>query len=249
MQSVVYNLCSRFARARPVSAEHHVNDRTDMTLRELKQLVTLGEGVSLEFKRRVPRDKRIAKEVIALANTRGGRILVGVDDDGTITGLDDSSEQEFMLRRAVRRCTAPEVDIRTERVVVAPRRDVILVTVPESSRKPHHLVDGDGTASGGFPGDGTAYVRVEDMSVEASGESVELMQSANATSGVTFEFGEAESLLMRYLDDYGRITVGEFAKLADISPEKASATLVSMSKANLLRLHADRKEDYFTLAY
>jgi predicted HTH transcriptional regulator len=230
------------------SGEPHVNVRTDMTLRELKQLVTLGEGVSLEFKRRVPRDSRIAKEVIALANTQGGRILVGVDDDGTITGLDDSSEQEFVLRRAIRRCTSPEVEIRTERVVVAPRRDVILVNVPESTQKPHHLIKTrrSGDLSGDdLPGDGTAYVRVEDMSVEASGESVELMESANATSGVTFE----ESLLMRYLDDYGRITVQEFAKLADISAEKASATLVSMSKANLLRLHADRKEDYFTLAY
>lgn len=215
-----------------------------MTLRELKQLVTLGEGISLEFKRRVPRDARIAKEVIALANTQGGRILVGVDDDGTITGLDDSSEQEFMLRRAVRRRTHPEVEIRTERVVVAPRRDVILVTVPESTQKPHHLVD-----QGDPSGDGTAYVRVKDMSVEASGESVQIMESAGSTTGVTFEFGESEKLLMRYLDDYGRITVGEFAKLADISPEKASTTLVSLSKANVLRLHADRKEDYFTLAY
>jgi len=215
-----------------------------MTLRELKQLVSLGEGISLEFKRRVPRDERIAKEVIALANTQGGRILVGVDDDGEITGLDDASEQEFLLRRAIERRTQPVVDIRTERIVVAPRRDVILVTVPESDQKPHQLVGDDDPS-----GDGTAYVRVEDMSVEASEESVEMMESANSVNGVTFEFGEAESLLMRYLDDYGRITVGEYAKLADISTERASATLVRLSKANLLRLHADRKEDYFTLAY
>ena len=215
-----------------------------MTLRELKQLVSLGEGISLEFKRRVPRDERIAKEVIALANTQGGRILVGVDDEGEITGLDDASEQEFLLRRAIDRRTQPIVDVRTERIVVAPRRDVILVTVPESNQKPHQLVGDDDPS-----GDGTAYVRVEDMSVEASEESVEMMESANSVNGVTFEFGEAESLLMRYLDDYGRITVGEYAKLADISAERASATLVRLSKANLLRLHADRKEDYFTLAY
>jgi len=215
-----------------------------MTLQELKQLVSLGEGISLEFKRRVPREERIAKEVIALANTQGGRILIGVNDDGTITGVDDVSEQEFLLQRAVERRTSPTVEVRVERIVIAPRRDVILVNIPESLSKPHHLVDLQG-----MPGDGTAYVRVEDMSVEASGESVELMESAQAANGVTFEFGDAESLLMRYLDDYGRITVAEFAKLADISPQKASTTLVQMSKANLLRLHADRQEDYFTLAY
>ena len=56
-----------------------------MTLQELNQLASLGEGPSLEFKRKVPRPERIAKEVIAFANTRGGRLLLGVDDDGTIT--------------------------------------------------------------------------------------------------------------------------------------------------------------------
>jgi len=223
-----------------------------MTLRELKQLVSLGEGISLEFKRRVPRDERIAKEVIALANTNGGRILLGVDDDGTITGVDDAGEEEFVLRRAVETHCHPPVDFTTERVVVAERRDVLLVTVPESRSKPHHLVSAEeepAEAVDGLPGDGTAYVRVEEMSVEASPESVRMMREDDEEQGVTFEFGENESLLMRYLDDYGRITVAEFAKLADISLEQASQTLVSLAKADLLQLHSDRTDDYFTLAY
>lgn len=223
-----------------------------MTLRELKQLVSLGEGISLEFKRRVPRAERIAKEVVALANTHGGRILLGVDDDGTITGVDDPGEEEFVLRRAIDTHVAPTVEYHTERVMIAPRRDVILVVVPESTRKPHQLVPdgfGDDPATDDAAGDGTAYVRVEEMSVEASPESVRMMREASEVHGVTFEFGETESLLMRYLDDYGRITVTQFAKVADIPAERASQTLVSMTKANLLRLHNDRGEDYFTLAY
>ena len=113
-----------------------------MTLRELKQIVSLGEGVSLEFKRKVPRDERIAKELIALANTHGGRILLGVDDDGTITGVDDAAEEEFVLRRAADTHCQPPIEFTTERIAVATRRDVLLVTVPESTSKPHHLVDG-----------------------------------------------------------------------------------------------------------
>jgi predicted HTH transcriptional regulator len=228
-----------------------------MTLRELKQIVSLGEGISLEFKRKVPRDTRIAKELIALANTHGGRILLGVDDDGTITGVDDAAEEEFVLRRAVQAHCAPVVEYTTERIPVADRRDVLLVTVPESTTKPHHLVPGakNGQAAAAETvaespgGDGPAYVRVEEMSVEASPESVRMMREESEKEGVTFEFGETESLLMRYLDDYGRITVAEFAKLADIPMEEASQTLVSLAKANLLRLHSDRKDDYFTLAY
>lgn len=213
-----------------------------MTFQELKQLAALGEGPSLEFKRKVPRPQRIAKEIIALANTDGGRILLGVDDDGTLTGVDDASEEEFMLRHAVKNHCWPEVTYETDRVVIAPRRDVIVVSVPESNEKPHKLI-ANGT-------EGAAYVRVNEMSVEASPESVELMRNGQAEDdGVTVQFGEKESLLMRYLNDYGRITVEQFAQLANISSGRASETLISMTKANVLRLHADRKEDYFTLAY
>ena len=217
-----------------------------MTPQELQQLVSLGEGISLEFKHRVPDAERIAKEMIALANTQGGRILLGVSDDGTIAGVDDAAEEEFVLNRAMDRHASPPVDYTTERIRSASGRDVILVSVPESEHKPHHLIP---PASNGVHGDGTAYVRVEEMSVEASPESIRMMHDRESDPGVTFQFGETESLLMRYLDDYGRITVTEFAKLADIPPDQASETLVRLARANLLQLHADRKEDYFTLAY
>lgn len=214
-----------------------------MTLQELHQLAALGEGPSLEFKRRVPQPERIAKELIALANTDGGRILLGVDDNGTVVGVDDAAEEEFVLRQAVRNHCRPEVEYATERVITDARRDVIVVSVPESATKPHRLHDG-------ADAEGTAYVRVNEMSVEASPEAVALMQNGDGSGErVRVRFGEEESLLMRYLNDYGRITVAQFAQLANIPLARASKTLVRMTKANVLRLHADRKEDYFTLAY
>ena len=196
---------------------------------------------------------------MALANTHGGRLLLGVSDDGEIVGLDDVSEEAFLLRRALQTCITPPVAYTTERIVVAPRRDVILVEVPESERKPHHLVKprrarrgrlraADDATADAAAGDGTAYVRVEEMSVEASPESVAMMTHDDGAAA-RVEFGENESLLMRYLKDYGRITVAQFARLADIPPAHASTTLTSFTKANILRLHADRDEDFFTLAY
>lgn len=216
-----------------------------MTRRELEQLVDLGEGISLEFKRRVPQSERIAKEMVALANTHGGRIVLGVDDDGTITGIDHASEEEFLLRQAVESHCRPPVDYQTKRVVIEPRCDVLVVTIPESSTKPHFVVrngqpEGDG---------GAAYVRVETKSMEASPETLEELQNQDEKTGVTFEFGETESLLMRYLDDYGRISVSQLAQLADISAERASQTLLRLTKADLLHLHPDEDGDYFTLNY
>jgi Predicted transcriptional regulator containing an HTH domain and an uncharacterized domain shared with the mammalian protein Schlafen len=216
-----------------------------MTARELEQLVDLGEGLSVEFKRRVPQPERIAKEIVALTNTHGGRIVLGVDDDGTIMGIDHASEEEFLLRQAVEAHCRPSVDYQTERIVVEPRCDVLVVTIPESSTKPHVVVSDPEEDRE----EGAAYVRVEAKSVEASPETVQELREQKDRSGVTFEFGETESLLMRYLDDYGRISVSQLAQLADIPPERASQTLLRLTKADLLHLHPDEDGDYFTLNY
>ncbi|MEX0747785.1 MAG: ATP-binding protein [Rhodothermales bacterium] len=214
-----------------------------MTLQELTQLASLGEGANLEFKRKVPRPERFAKEMIAFANTQGGRLLLGVDDDGAVVGLRDVEEEEFVLNRAMSRHCSPELSFSMEHVPVAHRREVIIVHVPESPTKPHFLVQSENGS------EGTAYVRVEDKSVEASPEAVKLMRKDKGTAGVSFEFGEKELMLMRYLDNYGRITVKQFASLANISDRGASRTLVLLTRANVLRLHADPRHDYFTLAY
>lgn len=212
-----------------------------MTLQELQQLVSLGEGAHIEFKRRVPGAKRIAKEVIAFANTNGGRVLLGVGDDGSVVGVQDPVEEEFVLNRALGEHSSPVVPITIERVRIGPGSDVMVVTVPESHEKPHLLVS---------PGvSGVAYKRVEDKSVEASPEALELMYADEGTNGVTFEFGEREQVLMRYLDDYGKITVQQYASLIDRPASEASEVLVTLTRANVIQIHADARQDYFTLAY
>ena len=211
-----------------------------MTLRDLTQLVALGEGQHLEFKRRVPRPERITKELIAFANSGGGRLLLGVDDDGSLLGVRDAEEEEFALRRALKSHSDPPIDMIAERVPVSNKRDVIVVTVPVSEHKPHFLTQ-NGTR--------TAYVRVADMSVEASREAVHLMQLQDDPTDVLFEFGEKEQMLMRYLDNYGRISVIQFASIANISAHVASRTLTNLARANVLHFHTDAREDYFTLAY
>jgi predicted HTH transcriptional regulator len=213
-----------------------------MTPLELSRLVSLGEGSHLEFKLRVPRPQRIAKEIIAFANTRGGQLLLGVDDDGTIAGLRDVGEEEFALRDALSQYCEPPVQVEVERIPIAHRRDVIIVRVAESEAKPHFLIDPEAEDPG------TAYIRVDDKSVEASKEALDLLM-ADGEERVVFEFGEKERLLLRYLDQYGRITVSEYATVANLPDELASATLVLLTKAGILDLHAGHHVDYYTIAY
>lgn len=213
-----------------------------MTHSDLERLVTAGEGEYVEFKQRVPTDERIVKEVIALANTSGGKLLLGVSDDGSIAGVRDPVEERFVLERALDRHCEPEVEYTIALIRGQDGKEVLVVDVPESREKPHFLVEGQGT-------DRTAYVRIDDKSVEASREVLEMMGEEERSDAVRIEFGENERKLMRYLDQYERITVDQYARLVDISPNSASEILVHLTKINVLSLHANEKDDFFTLAY
>lgn len=216
-----------------------------MTLDDLKRLVDLGEGPFVEFKRRVPQGERIAREVIALANARGGKLLLGVDDDGSIVGVRDAEEERFALRTALEAHCDPMIEVDLALVAITMRREVLVVDVPESPEKPHFLV---GTNNGSTNAR-VAYVRVGEQSVEASREAIRLMRFERAPHDVRFEFGEKERVLMRYLDRHETITVAEFARIAGIPLRRASQTLVLLAKAELLRLHPSDGADFFTLAY
>lgn len=61
---------------------------------ELLEIIANGENSGVEFKRDDIRTEQLAKEIVAFANVQGGRILLGVEDDGQITGLKRAESQE-----------------------------------------------------------------------------------------------------------------------------------------------------------
>ena len=214
---------------------------------DLKRLAGLGEGRQLEFKNRVPRPERIAREVIALANTDGGKVLIGVDDDGSVVGLKDATEEFFALEQALRELVLPTVEVRTERVPVSRTREVLVVDVPASSDRPHVLVP---PARNGRQPKRVAYVRVEDQSVEASREAVALMKAEGRGDAVAFTFGEAERRLLDYLDRHERITVKQYARMTKSPPWRASRALVVLARAGIVELHSQPGgADFFTAGH
>lgn len=208
---------------------------------DLVRLVRIGEGYHLEFKQRVSSPARIAREAIALANTWGGTILIGIEDDGSILGVKDSEEELFDLRIAFNDHCDPPIPLAFEIVPVSRKRDVIVVTVAQSDKKPHAFVDLEsGQAT-------DVFVRVDEHTIVASPEMTQLMKHRQSDEGVQFEFGEKELFLLRYLETYGSTGVDEYSRLAKISRDDASSTLVTLAKAEILQLVPSEKGDTFIL--
>ena len=68
-----------------------------MTKDELRELIANGESSGVEFTRDDLRPERLARAIVALANCQGGRILLGVDDDGTIRGIQRPGLERWVM--------------------------------------------------------------------------------------------------------------------------------------------------------
>ncbi|TCD48536.1 ATP-binding protein [Chlorobium sp. N1] len=105
----------------------------------LLDIVGEGEGLRTEFKRKVHSPTKIAKPIAAFANTCGGIMLIGIDDDGRIVGIQSEKEALEIVHEAIRRHIDPVPDVEAY-VEMHRKRMVLAVVVPESPHKPHfHL--------------------------------------------------------------------------------------------------------------
>jgi len=105
---------------------------------ELIKLIERGEDSRLQFKQNANSPESLAGELVAFANSKGGRILIGVNDQGTVTGLtsDDIRRINQLLANTATNLVRPSINPETENVAVAGRW-VIVVTIPEGLSKPY----------------------------------------------------------------------------------------------------------------
>lgn len=199
---------------------------SDMSRQDLKNLIATGEGSFLEFKHKVASPEKIAREIAAFANTKGGTILIGVGDRGELVGTESYMEEEFWLNQASDDVCVPPVQIDIELLNIG-NKDVLIVEVPEAEEKPV-FVKGKKSRK--------VFVRYADESVLASDEMIEVLKNGSSDEGVTFEFGDNERLLFRFLNEYSEITVARFSILINVTSYSAAKILVNLVSAGILDL-------------
>jgi predicted HTH transcriptional regulator len=212
-----------------------------MNLHDVKAMIEEGEGFEIEFKRKISSPEKIARALIAFANTRGGCILFGVDDDGSIVGVESEKTEADLIEYAGQHFCDPPVGTQLE-IVPFNDKDVIVAIVEESEQKPHYLLSEDGEEN-------KVFIRVHDNSVIASREVIKVLRDERPDrSPLTVTIGENEKRLFAFLEEKKRVTVREFAELINVSQRRASRILTTMVRAGVIRIHTLEKQDYFTLA-
>lgn len=226
-----------------------------MTVRELQLLVKEGEHSTLEFKRKVAHPEKIVKEIVAFANARGGNLLIGVNDDGNLSGLKFPDEEDFLLERAIVQQCKPRITYEKEFIPLSDKKTIIRYYIYESRSKPHFVLEKEVKITGEEVkiNKGTVstqkrtYFRVGDRSIQASRELREILRRQQNPKDIRFMWGEKEQQLVRYLHEHPSITVTEFAKLAKISRYQASRTMVLLVLGNVLEIIPAEKQDLYKM--
>lgn len=217
-----------------------------MNFHDVKLLIENGEGFTLEFKRRISSPEKIARTIISFANTKGGTILFGVDDDGSVVGVESEKSEIELIEIAGKDYSVPPIEPQIE-IVPFDSRDVIVCHIIESGTKPHYFLGHQDR----FEGESTrVYIRVNDKTIMASKEVVKILKNENPDAPpLKVTIGDNERRLFQFLEQYERITVREFGRLVNISDRRASRILVQLVRAGVIRIHTHEKDEYFTLAY
>ena len=102
---------------------------------ELKELVAKSESEELEFKSSLPNIKLLATLISAFANTKGGKLVVGVRDDGKIVGLKDVKLARSQINRALK-AVSPSLEVVTETIGIDDK-SVLVATIPMGNKFPY----------------------------------------------------------------------------------------------------------------
>lgn len=210
-----------------------------MELREIKKLVFGGENDQVEFKRKITHPEKVIREVVAFANSKGGHLLVGVDDDKTIVGLNYADEEDYLLQKAIRELCRPVIKFEAETIQLNEKRVILHYYIHPGEHKPYFAFEKKQHRYG------KAFLRVADRSIQASLEIRKILKLNNQQIDQHFQYGPNEKLLFNYLHENEKVTVQEFREISGLDYQSASWTMIRMVLANALKIIPREKEDWY----
>lgn len=203
----------------------------------IRKLILEGEGTTLDFKNTITSCEKIAKTMVSYANNKGGRLLIGVADDGRIVGVKSEDEEKYMINKAAAFYTKPALEPKFEEVYIDDKI-VLVVEIEESEMKPHYALGEDKKW--------WVYIRVKDKSVLASKIVVDVLRRESKGDGVLLEYSSKEKALLEYLDEHERITARQFSDMLNLSRRRSYRILVNLVLSGVIRIHTTEKEEFYT---
>lgn len=111
-----------------------------MKVDTIKELISQGESTYLEFKGKDTRPESLAREMVAFSNTYGGTILLGIEDDGNVSGMNSMQNEEWIANisyNSINPSISPSI-----KILVEEGKKIAVIEIPKGKHKPYQTLDG-----------------------------------------------------------------------------------------------------------
>lgn len=204
--------------------------------RYLLSLIREGEHQQQDFKYRVADACKLAKSISAFANTDGGRLLIGVSDDGHLSGV-RSEEEIFMMHQAAYKFCKPEPSISFD-TYHAEGRTIVKATVPPSAKRPVYAQDEEGQMR--------AYIRIKDENILASPVHLALWQESQKFRGSVITYDDSVRQLLGIMK--GNQTLNQIVRLSKLPRHKVVTLLARLIRFGTVKWEYVGQQFLFSLS-
>lgn len=184
-------------------------------MQTLKALIREGEHQQQDFKFRIDDTKKIARTLAAFANTDGGRLLIGVKDNGKITGINPEEEMHMITAAAEIHCK-PTVPFEWK-VWQEDMRLVLEVNIPAVAEKPIYAPDEEGKQR--------VYIRRKDHTLLANKILLQVWKFEKHGVYRPEKIDDEESRLLAVIDEHEPVTLSKLYKLSPLKKNQVDRLL------------------------
>ncbi len=201
-------------------------------------LIGEGEHTQQDFKFEISDARKIAKSLSAFSNTIGGRLLIGVKDNGRIAGI-RSDEEIYMIEAAAQVYCDPQVEFGLKSYRIE-GRTVLEVTIPEAENKPVLAKDENGK--------GWAYLRIADENILATPIHLRVWREAKSPKGCLVTYTDREQQLLSCMQEQGEVSFSRLCRLSELSRPVTESLLAKFIRFEIAETVFRNHRFYFRLA-
>lgn len=212
------------------------NQLADTEQQYIKRLISEGENQRIDFKFAINDSRKIARTLVAFANTNGGKLLVGVKDNGAIAGV-RSDEEYYMVEAAANMFCKPEIPFTVKKWIVD-KKTILEISI-QHNENTSYVKDENGKWM--------AYVRVNDQNILANRILIEVWKRKKKSRGIFIEYSKNENKLLSYLSDGKKITLSKYTRISKLTVKEAERILINLLCLDVIQMELSEKAALFSL--
>ena len=200
-------------------------------------LIKEGEHQQLDFKHSISDSKKIARSLVAFANTHGGKLLLGVKDNGNVVGV-NSDEEYYMVEAAAQLYCRPKVPFSVVRWEIN-GKVVLEVIVKPKPRTLHKAPDKNGKYK--------VFFRLNDQNVLATPLQVKVWNAKHHRRTVNYSLTKHDEILIKHLREKKRISIDEYSKIGFLPHREAERRLIDLVVLGVVEFESNAHCEEFVL--